>query len=447
MKWVILLVLVGLASGLRHPPPVAPLPFDSAARAVGEVARALGGPGRGLLDPYPPLSKPVLAALRHLPPGIREAVLQLGLSTTLGTSRQDLARFELDSFFGEFLARYPRRRYPAVVLGAPGGGVAHLAALLGAPFLPVCGLLGLSHSIQPDDLEAYLATGMEAAQLLAPDGRFEVLVHYDPIHDRDLVKHAALVRVRLLTLPQVYRKFINQHLTPGGTVVLTDCSFSWPQVPLSPGVWLQVGGLGGISPQEFLATYSPPGEPEWRRESEWGCPPPFSTAAQQLAREGGFRFLHIPASHPHDYSHLAYRAYVAAGAQEGTLLIDCFTSLDVKFCLQSGIAPLHLAFNTRDALEFAREFLSGFRPERAYLLLHPSLSPPPDLVPLSEWREALGPLVGELELLVDERFWPADPYAAFAAAQALRELGEAYPLGAPLSLPPEELRALVEQAL
>ncbi len=323
--------------------------------------------------------------------------------------------------------------------------MAHLAGLLGAPFLPACGLLGLAHSIHPDDLEAYLATGQEAARLLAPDGRFEVLIHYDPIHDRDLVKHTALVRVRLLSLPRVYREFIRQFLPPGGTIVLVECSFPWLQVPLSPGVWLQVGGLGGISPEEFSSNYPPPGELEWRRESEWGCPTAFSAAVEELASEQGFRLLKVPLSHPHAFSRLAYQAYLAAGARQGLLLIDCFTSLDVKLCLHTGLAPLHLAFNTRDALAFAREFLAEVRPQKAFLLLHPSLSPPPDLVSLGEWREALSPLVGELVMLVDERFWPEDPYAAFAAARALKGLERSYRLEPPLSLAPEELARLLDQ--
>ena len=417
-----------------------PLPFDSAARAVGEVARALGGPGRGLLDPYPPAAGPLLSALRHVPEGLRRAVLELGLSVSLGRPASALDRFDLEVFFSTYTSRYPDREYPAMVLGSPGGGVAHLAALLGAPLLPDCGLLGVRHRIAPDDLESYLATGEEAARLLAPDGRFEVIVHYDPIHDRDLVGRAALLRVRLLSLPQAYREFIRRHLAPGGTLVLAEGTYTWPQVELAPGVWLQLGGLGGIPPGEYLSCYPPPGEPMERRESEWGCPEGFAQAVRALAAEEGYPLVELPAAHPSDFSWLAFRAYQAAGARGEVVLVDCFTTMDARFCLRTGVPPLHLPFHTQDALAFARDFLSGLQVERVLLLLHPSFTPPPDLVPFPEWRAALG---SEVEPLVDERFWPQDPYAPFAAARKLAQLERELALPSPLSLPLEALEDLV----
>lgn len=436
MRFLLLVaVLAGiLAAGQR--PQVQPLAFDSGARAVGEVARALGGPGRGMLDPYPLGAKPLLWALRHAPPWLRRWVLELGMSQALGLPLRALATFDLDDFFTAYTARYPDRKYQAIVLGSPGGGVAHLAALLGAPLLPVCGLVGVRHRIDPDDMEGYLATGTEAARLLSPDGRFEVIVHYDPIHDRDLVRHAALLRVRLLSLPRAYREFIREHLAPGGTLILAEGTYPWPQVELAPGVWLQVGGLGGISPQEYLRDYPPPGEAVARRESEWGCPEPFSQDVREFAAESGYQLRVLAAAHPSEFSELAYRAYRAAGAREDMVLLDCFTSMDARFCLRTGVPPLHLPFHTRDAFEFARTFLEEHPARRVLLLLHPSYDPPPDMVPLSEWLEALGPGV---EPLVDGRFWPQDPYAPFAAAEALAALEAELALPTPLSLSVEEL--------
>jgi len=425
---------------LGHTPPVRPLSFDSAARAVGEVARALGGPGRGILEPYPAAARPFLRALRHAPAGLRRAVLDFGMSQALGVPVKGLLRFDLKTFFASYVSRYPEGECPAIVLGSPGGGVAHLAALLGAPLLPVCGLLGVRHHIAPDDLAAYLATGTEAAEALAPDGRFEVIVHYDPIHDRDLVRHAALLRVRLLSLPRAYREFIEGHLAPGGTLILAEGTYPWPQVELAPGTWLQVGGLGGVSPEEYLARYPPPGEAVERRESEWGCPEAFAEAVREFAGERGYGLLELPAAHPTEYSQLAFRAYLAAGAREDVVLVDCFTTMDARFCLRTGVPPLHLPFHTRDALAFARDFLRERTAGRILLILHPSFAPPPDMVPLSEWVEALGPGV---EPLVDGRFWPEDPYAPFAAAEALAQLERELSLPAPLSLSVAGLSALL----
>ncbi|MBC7098777.1 hypothetical protein H5T52_06620 [Candidatus Bipolaricaulota bacterium] len=440
MKSLVLFAALGLILAAGNKPPLRPLSFDSAARAVGEVARALGGPGRGLLDPYPPAARPVLFALRYAPKALKRAVLDFGMARSLGVPLSALARFDLEAFFRAYTSRYPAGIYPTIVLGAPGGGVAHLAALLGAPLLPACGLLGARHRIEPDDLSGYLKTGMEAAKLLSPDGRFEVIVHYDPIHDRDLVRHAALLRVRLLSLPEAYLGFIRKHLAPGGVLILAEGTYTWPQVELSPGVWLQLGGLGGISPQEYLQAYPPPGEAEPRRESEWGCPEAFAEAVRELAAEGGYRLIELPAAHPTEYSRLALRAYLAAGAREDVVLVDCFTTMDARLCLASGIPPLHLPFHTRDALAFAEEMLEEHPVKRGWLALHPSYNPPPDMVPLSEWKSALD---GVLELLVDERFWPEDPYAPFAVAERFSEIAREYALPEPLSLPVERLEELL----
>ncbi len=440
MKFLILFAALGLILAAGHKPPVRPLSFDSAARAVGEVARALGGEGRGLLDPYPPAARPVLFALRYAPQALKRAVLDFGMAGSLGVPPYALARFDLEAFFCAYTARYPAGEYPAVVLGAPGGGVAHLAALLDAPLLPACGLLGVRHRIEPDDLSGYLETGTEAARALVPDGRFEVIVHYDPIHDRDLVRHAALLRVRLLSLPDAYLKFIREHLASGGALILAEGTYTWPQVELSPGVWLQLGGLGGISPQEYLRDYPPPGRTVARRESEWGCPEAFAEAVRRFAAEEGYRLIELPAAHPTEYSRLALRAYLAAGAREDVLLVDCFTTMDARLCLTTGIPPLHLPFHTRDALAFAKEVLKEHPARRVFLALHPSYSPPPDMAPLSEWKAALG---GSLELLVDERFWPEDPYAPFAAAERFSKLSREYALPEPLSLSVERLKELL----
>lgn len=85
---MILASTLALILALGHTPPVRPLSFDSAARAVGEVARALGGPGRGILDPYPAAARPFLRALRHAPAGLRRAVFDFGMSHALGGPRE-----------------------------------------------------------------------------------------------------------------------------------------------------------------------------------------------------------------------------------------------------------------------------------------------------------------------------------------------------------------------
>ncbi len=417
-----------------------PLAFDSAARAVGEAARALGGEGRGILDPYPVWSQPLLFSLRFAPEWLKRAVLNLGLSISLGAPPEKFYPLDAEAFFGAYTARYPDRSYPAIVLGSPDGALVHLAALIGAPLLPDCGLIGARHRIDPDDLRSYLATGAAAMARLAPGEKTELILHYDPIHDRGLVGYAALIRVKLRGLPDCYRRFIARHLAPGGALILAEDRYSWPQFELGPRSFLQIGGLGGLAPEEYLARYPPAGlgEPRPRRESEWGCPKEFADAVRELAAEGGYRLIELPAEHPADYSRLSLRAFWEAGAREGVVLLSSFTTVDARVPVATGIPPLHLPFNTRDSWELARSILAegGFR--KGFLALHPSYDPPPDFVPLEEWKK----LGIEIELLFPERFWPQDPYAPFEVAKALEQLLSSYRLPRPLSLSPEELAGL-----
>lgn len=429
-----------LATALLGRGEVVPLSFDSASRAVGEVARAVGGPGRGLLDPYPALAAPFLFLLRHLPPEWRTGIIRWGMSISLGSPLGSFQGIAPEDPLRDYLRRYPPGPYPAVVLGDPSGGTAHLAALLGVPLLPPCYLLGVRHRISPDDTRSYVRQGLALGEMLGPREGFEVVIHYDPIHDRDLVARAALVRVRFTSLPGIYREFIREYLRPGGTIVLAEDRYSWPQVELLPGIWLQVGGLGAIPPEEYTRRYPLPGEPRIRRESEWGTPEGFSQAVEEFAVESGYRLIRIAENHPEGFSRLAFRAYRAAGTRQGLVILDCFTSMDARFCRRTGIAPLHLVFNTADSFSFALEELRRIHPRKIYLLLHPSFSPPPDLVPFARWREALG---GNLEPLVDEDLWPQDPYAPFYAAARLAELEARYALETDLSLGVEALRSLL----
>ncbi len=419
-----------------------PLVFDSAARAVGEVARSLGAPGRGLLEPYPEVARPFLWLMRYLPRRWRLALIRWGMSFSLGYPAPAFGSWNPAGIFSFYTERYPKRTYDAIVLGDPSGGTAHLAALLGAPLLPPCYLLGARHRIDPDDMDPYISTALKAIAGIRKGEGVEVIVHYDPVHDRDLVARAALFRVRATGLPAAYREFILGRLRPGGTIVVAEDSYSWPQIPLAEGIWLQIGGLGALSPEGYLGRYPPPGEPVWRRESEWGTPEGFIEEAEDFASEHGFRFLKLSFPHPDRSSLLAYRAYRAAGAREGMVILDCFTTMDAKFCKETGIAPLHLVFNTRDSFEFALEILEDERPGEALLLLHPSYAAPEDLVLPDEWERALGELGIAVRWLIDPRAFPDDPYLPFLASRKLEELSREYRLPEPLGLPVGELPGL-----
>ncbi|MGQ9477901.1 MAG: hypothetical protein ACUVRH_05380 [Candidatus Bipolaricaulia bacterium] len=395
-----------------------PEPFDSAARAVREVALALTGRGRGLLEPYPRGAGLALFFLRLLPGALRLRAIEWGISRIL-SSRAEPERtkgLNLEALPKWCVTQYPSGKYPAIIVGAPSGGIAHLGGLLGAPFLTASFLLSFRHKIEPDDLQSYCRFGAGLAERLLQDdaGDFEAVNHYDPLHDRPLVKQADLLRFRLIRLPRAYREFIEASLAPEGYLVLSNCTYPWPQYRLNERSFLQVGGLGGVSPAGFLERWSLPLPLEERPESEWGCPPGLAEDLRRFAREHDFRLIELRFDHPWGSSLLAYRAYLAAGGREDELMLDCFTYISPLTNSLTGIPALWLPYIDRGSFAFAKNFLEGKSFTKIYLALAPSFARAPDSVHLDEWISFLSQRARVVILGLNRRRYPADPWAPFA---------------------------------
>lgn len=428
----------------RAPAELSPERFDSAARAVREVALALSGGGPGVLESYPRGSALFLGLIGLLPEAARIRAVEWGLARFLGRAAR-LRSLEPAALPRWCLSQYPSREYRAIVVGSPNGAVAHLAALLEAPLLSSSFLLSFRNLLAPDDLQGYARFGEGlAAQLLERGEEFEAINHYDPLHDRSLIKYADLLRLRLVRLPQAYREFIQTHLAADGSLILVNCTYPWPQYRLGERSLLQVGGLGGVSPSEFLNRWSLSLPLEERPESEWGCPAGLAEDVRQFARARGFRLVELEFGHPQDYSLLAYRAYLAAGAREDELMLDCFTYINPYANVATGIPALWLPYHDRGSFTFARRFLEDKRLSKIYLALAPSFARCEDTVKLADWVRLLRGR-GQLELLgVDPRRYPADPWAPFAYSARLARLRERYPREQRLRLAPQALEGLTE---
>lgn len=429
---------------------IAPVCFDSGTRVVQEVAGALSGQGRSVLNCYPQGSELFLGLLSLLPEDLRIAGIEWGMSVSLGEPPHALDSFDPEELPSWCTAQYPDDEYKAVVIGSPNGGVAHLASLLHAPFLSSAFGLAIRHrSIDPDDLDSYAEIGDRyAADILkrAEPGSIEVIDHYDPVHDRSLVKYVNFLRVKLLSLPQRYREFIRNNLAKGGKLILVDCTYPWLQLRVGSGSYFQIGGLGTLSPEDYLKKWGRDLPLEMRRESEWGCPPEFAAAVRQFAEEEGIELIEICYPHPADYGLLAYRAYLAcAGVRREEVMFDCFNYQSVLTNLQTGIPALWLAFNTQDSLGLAQGFLTGKHFERIYLSLVPSFARSPDTADLAAWKDLLS-VHGELKLLgIDRNTFPSDTLAPFRYAGEMNRLREEYHLSAPLEIDTLTLERLLRQ--
>src|SRR3954464_9772991 len=129
--------------------------FDSASGMAVSLARFLHG------RDTPPLGKPAFRALRplaaavaRLPAGARRSVYTR-FSGSEGRPAAEIAGLDFETVSAAVAGLYPRRRDPAVGIGSSGGGLVHLCAALGVPWLPQTVLIPLrQRHVRPDDAMA-----------------------------------------------------------------------------------------------------------------------------------------------------------------------------------------------------------------------------------------------------------------------------------------------------
>jgi hypothetical protein len=309
------------------------------------------------------------------------------------------------------------QKFPAIMIGAAmGGATAHLAALLGIPFLPQPFILGMRGGSPDDELDAHLElTSRVARHVLDQNPELMAIAHFDPIHDGWLTRVVSHLRFKLITLPEGYRRFIQDVLEPGGVILFLDCGAQWLQYQIGERHRYQIGGWGGLPAREFLdgsgridTALEQAGSPHrggWslgdRRtlelpESEWGSEPGLASAVEGFAEEKGYRFERIVGKDPQDFSMLAYTAhrsfYAGQNRQAQGVVVETFTQYDPGLTLRAGLIPLWLIFNTTDSLAFLRSMTTNFPGDLPVFFSGlVTLSRTPDMVPWGEWAQALSP--------------------------------------------------------
>ncbi len=344
-----------------------------------------------------------------------------------------------------------RGPWEAIIVGAPNGGVAHLAMALGVPFLSQHFVTAYRDPTPADDVVTYQEHGAALAQaILGRNKDLAIINHYDPLHDRFLIKHVNHIRYKLMTLPKAYQSFIERNLRPGGTIIFSDCRYPWLMYLMGERHWFQVGGLGAVTAQEYLegrpeiaalqqrGGQSGPGH--WglpgRRpfawpESEWGALPPFREEIEQYARANAYRFVGLDGAHPEAFSLLAFHVWKRLLAQEGIepqgVLVETFTQVAPLAPRRSALLPLWLPWNCTDSLAFLQRSRAFFPPDRPVLWLPlPNFVETFDTVLWQGWLTALEGL--EVQALgMNPRLYPADPTALFTVGDALRAWVEAHP--------------------
>jgi hypothetical protein len=393
--------------------------FESAESASPVITRVVAGV---LADRHEPAfqfaawERLGMRFLNLFPPGVAQSIVRWQFNQS-ALSPERARQLDVDDLVRQRLQDYQalEGRFPVVVVGsALAGAAAHIAAILGGPFLPQPFILGLRGGSPDESVAPHLAlTSSIAKAILERNPSLRAIAHFDPVHDGWLTRTVSHLRLKLIDLPEAYRRFLHRHLAPGGTILYLGCRAGWLQFPLTERFSYQIGGWGGIPAEEFIhgseridrflkasgsphrgGWHVPEIDPVWSFESEWGSEPGLDQALQAFAEEFDYHFERIQFLHPHEFSRLAFDAHKALLDQNqrtiSGLLIETFTQYDPFIVLQGGLLPLWLVFNTSDSLEFLQDTLKSIPADLPiYFSGLATLSRTPDMVPWGDWASAL----------------------------------------------------------
>lgn len=424
---------------------------STAAFLAGEDFPALGA-GR-IAEPFAPLVNLMPKWLRerfYAVSGASEAIL-----------RRSAGRVDVEEAADWIASLYPNETYPAVIVGAPNGCVPHLAAALGAPFLPQTLLVPvLAPRSDPDDPASGIDKMREAARALG-EANPDIVVHqqFDPNQDRLVLRHMALLRFKWRALPRAYARFLETRLAPGAPILVTQCEDEWPVTRVGPRHLFQFGGHGGLAPEDYarggpeiaqyLARYgveregweAPPVH-EQASEAEWGFDAALLPEIADKARRGGHPLVRLVYRDPEEPSpfvaELYRRWYAQRGIPADRLLVESFIAHEPAWTLRTGSVPFWMAFNTRASATSLERYLDAAEPYdeiRLMLFNHGTIGV--GLAEPDRWRALLararvtGAFCG-----VDPDEYPLDFGALGRYRAALEEdVSERHPIPEPLGLP------------
>jgi hypothetical protein len=433
--------------------------FDSASAMTVALARFLRG------RDTPPLGRPagrallpIARAANRLPARAKETIYSAASGAEAQPARR-LAALDMDDVAAGITRLYPRRRYPAVMLGSSSGALVHLCAALGIPWLPQTLLLPLRQRRVPVDDPTRAAHAFDATARALLTRNPDLVLHHmhDPNQDRLTLRRVAYFRVKRTRLGSAYRRFLTQTLAPGGVLFLAECRRTWPTTRIDDRHVFQFGAVGGITPREYhdgslrvadyLRRYRT-GRTRWDApipdgdspEAELGFDDGLRDDVLAFARRHGYRVRRLTFHDPQDLSPLVadlYRWwYRQRQVPADRLLVESFILLDPWWTLRTGSVPYWTTFPVQPSADALAGYLDRSDPyDRIHLALFCHGVESAGLATARRWHELLSHarIAGSFAGVMPQRF-PRDLATFFAFQPALRAITARHPIPPPLPI-------------
>jgi hypothetical protein len=278
---------------------------------------------------------------------------------------------------------YPASGYPAVVLGSPHGAAVHLAAALGAPWLPA----GFTVAVRwpggrVGDWAGASRYGSDlVAELLAAHPEISVRQVHDPIGSGAPAASTVTLEIRWRALPAAYRRLVAGH----PSLLVRDVR-PWPVLRLGDRHTFQIGrpahgwGFGryDLDDRDFREHLTWLGEdrwarPDWNRsvgQAETAVEPGFVVGVRQTGPAHTGPAYQVLYARPDALSAGVadlYRSWLRAEGDD--CVVECDRLLDPWRVLAAGRTPYWCESASEPAVRAAEMWLAGSRPFDAVTVL------------------------------------------------------------------------------
>jgi hypothetical protein len=360
-------------------PPQFTAGFDSGAgfvKALGNYLKGQDFKGVGVAPPIEPLADLV----NNLPKQIRET-LYVKSTGMEGIPAEDLGQINAEEFFKAVTDIYPKRKYPAIMIGSVSGAMVHLAAAMGIPLLPQTFLVPVKRPghLSLDEPKRIMDWALKpAAALLRNNPHLKLHHMFDPSQDRLTLEKITYFRLKMMRMDLEYERFILNNLEEGGTILVSDCTRKWPVTTINDRHIFQFGALGGASEEEFMnggervakflehynshvRRWDAPETDREQAEAEWGFDPILMKDIQRVARGNNYKLNTISfeePEHPSPFVAELYRWwYKQKGVLSNRLVAESFFMHEPYWVLKTGSIPFWMKFNMEPSAEWLEQYL------------------------------------------------------------------------------------------